>query len=178
MIVRTPRKEERQTIAQLFTSVFANSEDEAEGLLIGQLARNLFEKSDEHDLFNFVADHQGRLVGSVFFSRLYFETGVNAFILSPVAVHCNHQGKGVGQALINHGLEELQARGVSIVLTYGDPEFYCRVGFCQISHEIIKAPFELTYPEGWLGQSLTVDPIESLSGSCTCVEALSDPVYW
>jgi predicted N-acetyltransferase YhbS len=163
---------------ELFASVFTDSEGEAEGALIGQLAKDLFEKTDEQDLFNFVADDDGRIIGSIFFSRLDFENGIEAFILAPVAVHSDYQGKGIGQALINYGLDELKERGVSVALTYGDPRFYNKVGFLQISHETIRPPFELSQPEGWLGQSLVGDSIETLSGSFTCVEALSNPAYW
>ena len=167
-----------EAIVRLFASVFGDSEGEVEGALISRLARDLFEKTDENDLFNFVADNAGRIIGSIFFSRLRFESGIEAFILGPVAVNSDYQGKGIGQALLNYGLKELKARGVSIVLTYGDPNFYHKAGFRSISHEVIRAPFELAQPQGWLGQSLVGDPIETLSGSCTCVEALNNPVYW
>jgi predicted N-acetyltransferase YhbS len=95
-----------------------------------------------------------------------------------VAVHSDYQGKGVGQALINFGLKELKDRGVAVVLTYGDPAFYHKVGFHQVSHETIIAPFELSQPEGWLGQSLIGDAVETLRGTCKCVAALNDPAYW
>jgi putative acetyltransferase len=167
-----------QAIGSLFSSVFAKSEGEAEGRLIGQLAKDLLEKTDEHDLYCFVAVDDDQIVGSICFSRLGFEHDIEAFILGPVAVQSDHQGKGIGQALINHGLRELKHQGVSIALTYGDPGFYQKVGFRPISHEIIRAPFALSQPEGWLGQSLSGDSIETLSGKCTCVEALSNPAYW
>lgn len=178
MDFRHHTRHDLHTIVDLFTSVFADAEGAAEGSLIGQLAKDLFEKTDEQDLFNFVADDDGKIIGSIFFSRLHFENGTGAFILSPVAVHSDYQGKGTGQALINYGLGEIRDRGVSVVLTYGDPMFYNKTGFRQISHETIKAPFELSQSEGWLGQSLVGDSIETLSGSCKCVEALGNPVYW
>ncbi len=176
--LRSHRKTDSQAIVQLFASVFGDSEGESEGALIGQLAKDLFAKTDERDLYNFVADRDDQIVASIFFSRLGFENRKEVFILGPVAVHSNHQGKGIGQSLIHHGLKELKGRGVTDVLTYGDPKFYHKVGFRQISDEIIRPPFALSQPEGWLGQSLVGDPISALSGSCTCVEAFRDPVYW
>ncbi len=178
MVFRDSTKNESQAIAQLFAKVFADSEGEAEGLLICQLAIDLIEQTNESDLFNFVADDDGRIIGSIFFSRLVFEGGDGVFILAPVAVHSEHHGKGIGQALIKHGLNELKKREVSFVLTYGDPRFYQKIGFRQISSEIIRPPFELSQPEGWLGQSLCDHPIEWLSGSFKCVAALNNPVYW
>lgn len=178
MYFRHYTKKDSLAIVKLFASVFADSEGKDEGVLIGQLAEDLFEKTDECDLFNFVADDYGEIVASIFFSRLDVGNGDEAFILAPVAVHSAHQGKGIGQALIKYGLSELKDKGVSIVLTYGDPGFYHKVGFRHISHETVRVPFELKQPEGWLGLSLVGDSIESVSGSFVCVEALCDPAYW
>lgn len=178
MDFRQHTQNDSQAIASLFTSVFTKTEGEAEGKLIGQLAKDLLEKTATHDLYGFIAVDNSQVVGTIFLSRVKFENGIESFILSPVAVHSDHQRNGIGQALIHHGLSELKHRGVSIVLTYGDPRFYHKVGFRNISHELIKAPFPLSQPEGWLGQSLSDGSIETLSGSCTCVEALSDAKYW
>ncbi len=165
-------------IVHLFTSVFAASEGEAEGALIGNLAANLFETTGDRDLFNYVAVDADCVVASIFFTRLKFDNNRNAFILAPVAVRSDRQREGIGQALIRHGLNDLTGRGVEFVLTYGDPTFYRKVGFQQISPRTIQAPFNLSLPEGWLGQSLSGESIETLSGGCVCVDAFNDPVYW
>lgn len=178
MRFRECRKAEEENVAELFASVFSESEGEEEGKLIGQLARELFASSNEADLFNLVAEVDGRIVGSIFLSRMVFENEIAVFILAPVAVRTEHQGKGIGQGLIKHELHELQKRGVKFVLTYGDPRFYEKVGFRAISSEVVRPPFELSQPEGWLGQSLCGHPIESLLGDSSCVEALNTPVYW
>jgi putative acetyltransferase len=178
MRFRDSRKGEEETVVRLFVSVFSDSEGEEEGKLLGQLARELFESSNETDLFNFVAEIDGQIVGSIFFSRMVFENENTAFILAPVAVHNEHQGKGIGQGLIKYGLGELKACGVTFVITYGNPKFYEKLGFQTISSEDEKPPFELSQPEGWLGLSLGGPPIESLLGNSSCVKALSNPVYW
>ena len=178
MEFRERTQNDSSAIESLFASVFAKSEGEAEGALIGNLSKELMAETDEHDLYGFVAVDNSQIIGSIFFSRLTFQNDIEAFILSPVAVHSDYQGKGIGQELIKYGLNVLEGKGVNIVLTYGDPGFYQKVGFHPISHETIKAPFKLSQPEGWLGQSLTGNSIETISGSCTCVKALSNPVYW
>jgi len=68
--------------------------------------------------------------------------------------------------------------GVSIVLTYGDLNFYSKVGFKLITEKIVKAPLKLTYPEGWLAQSLLGDEIEPIAGNSYCVEAFNKPEIW
>lgn len=65
-----------------------------------------------------------------------------AFILSPVAIATSEQGTGIGQQLINYGLDHLKSLKVSLVFTYGDPNYYSKTGFNHIADSIVKAPFE------------------------------------
>ena len=67
---------------------------------------------------------------------------------------------------------------MNLALTYGDPNYYSKTGFNHIGETIVKAPLELSQPEGWLAQSLDGKPIETVQGSNKCVEALSDQKYW
>jgi len=140
--------------------------------------RQLITETDKKDLYGFVAIEHEKIIGCIFFSRLTFESGIRAFILSPVAVHTDHQGQGIGQQLINYGIKRLKAEGVELVMTYGDINFYSKVGFNPVKEEIIKAPGQLTYPEGWLGQSLISNSVEPIIGQPSCVKALSKPEYW
>lgn len=167
-----------EEIKNLFTTVFTASEGQSEGILIGNLAHDLIMKTDQKDLYGFVATEHGEIIGCIFFSRLTFESGVNAFVLSPVAVHSDHQGKGIGQQLIQFGIEKLKDEGVELVMTYGDIKFYSKVGFKPISEDVVKAPLKLTYPEGWIGQSLVDDTVAPIAGHSSCVEALNKPEYW
>ena len=172
-------KEDTDEIVTLFASTFANSEGEEEGRIIGQLANDLLSKTGEKDIFVFSALDEGALAGAIAFTRLTFpDDPRTVFLLSPVAVATTHQGKGIGQKLIAHGLGVLRENGVDAVLTYGDINFYARVGFAQISEEMAKAPLPLQYPEGWLGQSLSSPELKPLAGPSYCVEAFNDPSYW
>ncbi len=167
-----------EEIKQLFTKVFSDSEGQSEGLLIGNLAYDLMTSTDGNDLYGFVATENEQIIGSIFFSKLTFENEVNSFLLSPVAIHTSHQGKGIGQKLINFGLNTLKENGVELAFTYGDPGFYSKTGFRPITEKLVKAPLTLTYPEGWLGQSLLSDEIEPITGNSHCVDALNKPEYW
>jgi putative acetyltransferase len=167
-----------EEIRQLFTQVFSNSEGQSEGLLVGNLAYDLMTGTNAQDLYGFIAVEHGQIIGSIFFTRLTFACEINAFLLSPVAIHTNYQGKSIGQKLINFGIHHLKEMGVELVFTYGDPDFYSKVGFNQVIGKIAKAPFKLTQPEGWLGQSLVGDEIEPIAGDSYCVEAFNKPEYW
>ncbi len=167
-----------EEIKQLFTQTFSDSEGQSEGLLIGNLAYELMISTDSYDLYGFVAIESEQVIGSIIFSRLVFESEVNAFLLGPVAIHTSFQGKGIGQKLINFGLNTLKENEVELAFTYGDPDFYAKVGFSPLVEKVVKAPLKLTYPEGWLGQSLLNDEIEPITGHSYCVEALNKPEYW
>ena len=134
--------------------------------------------TDPQELYGFIAVECEKIIGSIFFTQLKFENEVNAYLLSPVAIQTNYQGRGIGQKLINFGIQYLKDNKVALVFTYGDPKFYSKVGFSPTSEKMAKAPLKLTFPEGWLGQSLISGEIEPIKGSSYCVEALNKPEYW
>ena len=168
----------QQEVADLFKAVFTASEGEQEGKLIGELASVLSSGIDDEELICFGTCEKESIIGSIFFTRLRFSEAIRIYMLAPVAVSTRHQGMGVGQALINFGLDEMRRRSVDVVVTYGDPAFYSRVGFQALPENVIKAPLKLSMPQGWLGQSLTEAPIPTLEERPECVKVFNDPVYW
>jgi len=168
----------RLEVRRLFSQTFSDSEGESEGALIETLVSNLMDECDSEATFGFFASDSGALVGGIFFTRLKFDSPVKAFLLSPVAIRTDQQGKGIGQALIRFGIDQLRREEVKLVFTYGDPGFYSKVGFEPVSPELLNAPFELSQPEGWLLQSLDGSNIEALPGVPRCVNAFDNPEYW
>ena len=171
-------KHSQEEVTSLFTSVFTSSEGEKEGKLIGNLASKLASKTDNQEIICFGTYERESIIGSIFFTRLRFNDAIQVYMLAPVAVSTKCQGKGVGKALINFGLNELKKRSVTVVITYGDPTSYSKVGFQTPLENVIQAPLELSMPEGWLGQSLTEEPIPTINDRPTCVKEFNDPVYW
>lgn len=167
-----------QQVTDLFTAVFSSSEGEEEGASIGNLVTNLIANTKSEDLIGFVATDETKLLGCIFFSRFWVSSGETAFMLSPVAIDTKLQGTGIGQRLLRYGLAHLKSQGVSLAITYGDPAFYSKVGFEQISEDIVEPPFTLSQPIGWLAQSLDGQPIQARHGASKCVEAFNDPKYW
>lgn len=169
---------EKKDVEQLFNQTFSDSEGPSEGETIGALVKSFMDHTDANDLYGFVATENEQIVGGIFFSRMTFESGIRSFILSPVAVQTNQQGKGVGQTLIRFGLDALKESGVELVLTYGDPAFYSKVGFQVVAEKVVPAPLTLSCPEGWLAQSLVSDEIEPIQGTSRCVDELNQPDLW
>lgn len=169
---------EADEIEALFTRTFSDSEGESEGAIVGGLAGELMRNTGTADLYGFVARDGVDLVGSILFSRMWFERDIDAFILAPVATRTDHQRRGVGRRLISFGLNTLKTDGVELVLTYGDPRFYAKVGFRVVAESVIPPPFKLSQPEGWMAQSLVGEHIDRIQGKSCCVEALNKSEYW
>ncbi|PKD43368.1 GNAT family N-acetyltransferase [Rhodohalobacter barkolensis] len=171
-------KNSRKEVTNLFRSAFSDSEGESEGRLIGNLVSELCLNIDNQEIICFGTFENGSIIGSIFFTRLQFKDNIRVYMLAPVAVSTNRQGKGVGQKLIKYGLNNLKSRSVDVVTTYGDPSYYSRVGFRPLSESTIAAPLKLSMPEGWLGLSLTGEPIPAIDERPTCVREFNNPVYW
>ena len=165
-------------VTRLFTSVFTASEGEEEGRVVGGLASELALAINDQDVVCFGTYREELIIGSLFFTRLIFKDAIQVCMLAPVAVSTEHQGKGVGQALIKYGLDEMKSRSIAVAVTYGDPSFYSKVGFRELSEDALQAPLTLSMPEGWLGQSLSGEPVPVIKGRPTCVKAFRDPALW
>ncbi len=171
-------KNSQKEVTDLFTSVFTSSESEEEGQLIGDLTLKLSSNIDNQEIICIGVYENELIIGSIFFTLLKFKKTIYIYMLAPVAISTKHQRKGVGQALINYGLNELKNRSVAVVITYGDPSYYSKVGFHSLSENTIQAPLKLSMPEGWLGQSLTEKSIPSIKEQPTCVNEFNDSAYW
>lgn len=182
MDVSTDHRPYAQGIAKLFETTFANAEGPEEGALIGALAASLLKTTAAEDIVVYCLLEGDAPRACAIFTRLSFpDDPRTVFILSPMAVSPDRQGRGVGRDLIAFALSDLRSRGVEVAVVYGDPGYYGRVGFLPVSEEVLHAPLPLSLPHGWLAQSLerrgSVE-FAPFRGASRCVEALTDPVYW
>lgn len=77
-----------------------------------------------------VAEAGGILIGHIAFSPVAISSGARGWYgLGPISVAPEHQGRGVGAALIRAGLSRLSAQGAAGLVLLGDPAFYARFGF-------------------------------------------------
>ena len=159
MNISSYEKNNIQEITQMFIITFSDSKGAKEGNNIGQLVLDLLSNTNESDFYCFIATENKKIIGSIICSRLSFETLENVFMLATVAVDTAFQRKGIGQKLIHFQINILKENGVELLITYGDPLYYNKVGFNYISEKIIKAPLKLSYPNGWLAQSLVSDEV-------------------
>jgi len=186
MKVSAHRAGRESVIVDLFRETFAASEGASEGASIGALVRDLLDGTLPEDIRVFIAEdaedeaaEDGTPTAVAIFTRLsYVQDDRTVFLLSPLAVATARQGLGIGQELLGQALEALRSDGVDVVLTYGDPAFYGKVGFAPLSRDMAHPPLPISRPEGWLGRSLEADGFAPLAGPSTCVMALRDPHLW
>ena len=79
-----------------------------------------------------VAAEGDDIVGHVAFSPVLINGQMQGWYgLGPVSVRPDRQGRGIGQALIRQGLEELRKHGAEGCVVLGEPAYYARFGFAN-----------------------------------------------
>lgn len=82
---------------------------------------------------DFVAQMDDTLVGSILYSQSHILTPAGVRIetvtFGPLSVLPEHQGQGIGGALVHHSLAAARAQGHRAVVIFGHPGYYPRFGF-------------------------------------------------
>lgn len=154
-IENTESLDERASIRAVNKAAFGGS-DEAD--LVDKLR-------GEHAVLSLVAELEGDIVGHIMFSRMWINTLaglVSAVALAPMAVLPEHQHKGIGGLLIQHGLELLRGRGERIVIVVGHPDYYPRFGFSSDKAKLLESPFP---SEAFMATELSAGALDGVRGS-------------
>ena len=157
------RKEEscdHSRVRKLLAEAF---ETGAEATLVDMLREN----PDFIPELSFVAECDGQIVGYILFFPIAIiskQDRHSSLALAPMAVHPKHQRKGVGKALVEHGLTEARHSGFDSVIVLGHQEYYPRFGFRPASLYNIKAPFEVP-DEAFMALALSHDGLDGISGT-------------
>ncbi|GAB4578042.1 MAG: hypothetical protein Fur0022_07740 [Anaerolineales bacterium] len=106
------------------------------------------------------------IIGHVLFSPVTIADGkrvVEGVGMGPVAVLPSHQKMGVGSALCHAGLVELAARGHSIAVVLGHPEYYPRFGFKSAEDYGLRCKWDVP-PGVLMVKELKLDALEGVTG--------------
>lgn len=115
----------------------------------------------------FVAELDGSVVGSIFFTKSYIVeddgTKRETITFGPVSVLPELHGKGIGFQLINHAIEEATRLGYQAILIYGYESYYQRFGFRPAKEFGISDP-EGRYPKAHLALELQEGALADVKG--------------
>ena len=137
MIVRLESADDQHAVRDLHIAAFGD-----DGPLVAGLVDDLRALAAQDGL-SLVAEDAGDVVGHVMFTPSLLDAPrrlVRVQVLSPVAVLPGHQRRGIGSALIRHGLDVMTERSVPVVFLEGDPGFYSRLGFRAAAEQGFRKP--------------------------------------
>lgn len=167
--IRPERPADAGAIAEVVRRAFGQ-EDEA--TLVARL--RLSSRFDER--LSMVAEVEGRLVGHVLFTPIEVRDRARqtpALALAPLAVHPEHQRKGVGTALVREGLGVCKTLGNNLVIVVGEGAFYSRFGFRPAGAWGIVAPFAVP-AEAWMVLPLRAGALDGVRGVVAYPEPFHD----
>jgi glucosamine-phosphate N-acetyltransferase len=120
-----------QDLTQRFLDTLASL---AEVKLTVEEAAQIFQRRLRAGMRTFVALHHDQIVGTVslFVEQKFIHHGGRAGHIEDVAVHHDHQRKGIGSLLTAHATEEARKAGCyKVILNCSDDRapFYAKLGF-------------------------------------------------
>ncbi len=166
------RKEERYDYSEVRKLLKKAFEMDAEARLVDNLRKN----PEYIPELSFVAEDDEKIVGYLLFfpiKIISLHGSSNSLALAPVATHPKYQRKGVGTALIEHGLKEVKHSGFDSIIVMGHPDFYPRFGFRLASLYGIKAPFDVP-DAAFMALELTLVGLDETSGTVVYPDEFND----
>ena len=130
MRTRPARRHDDAAVDEVVNRAFGAEEGPTIAALLALLA------ASGHRVAALVAERDGSVVGHVQLSRSWVDARerlVEVLVLSPLSVHPDAQGQGVGTALIAAALDHATTLGAPAVFLEGSPDYYGRRGFVRAS---------------------------------------------
>ena len=126
IVCRPERPGEERAVRSVVADAFVDEP------VVADLVDALRVSPDWIDGLSLVAEVEGHLVAHVLFTRALLDAPrrlVPVLVLGPVGVARAHQRRGIGSALVRHGLELVRQRPGPLVFLEGWPAYYPRFGF-------------------------------------------------
>lgn len=179
MKIRKSTEPEKKEILSVHEKAFGKEK----GPEIGQLVNDLFADQTAEPVLSLVAVEKDKIVGHVLFTKVTIDGcsgSLQAQILAPLAILPENQNMGVGEKLINKGLEVLKNDNVKLVFVLGHPAYYPRCGFKTAGVLGFEAPYPIPdeVSDAWMVQELFPGIIGTMKGKVKCSDVLDKPEHW
>jgi putative acetyltransferase len=138
MSLREEQPGDRDAVRNIHQRAFGD-----DGPVVADLVDALRETITPADGLSLVAEDDGQVVGHVMFTRSLLDAPrrlVEVRVLSPLGVMPEYQKRGIGAALVRHGLRALAEQAAPLVFLEGDPGYYSRFGFTPGGDQGFRKP--------------------------------------
>ena len=92
--------------------------------------------------------------------------------LGPVAVLPEHQGEGIGTALVRHALHVCRREGISVVVTLDYPGYFRRFGFTPATDSGLHSAYN-AFDDTFMAIELDEDALSEISGTVWYLNAFA-----
>jgi predicted N-acetyltransferase YhbS len=89
---------------------------------------------------SFIATEDRGVIGTARLWNIAIGNGSAALLLGPVAVDREHQGRGIGAALVKRAVRDARKAGYAAILLVGDAPYYGRFGFSAMKTGALAMP--------------------------------------
>ena len=134
MIIRNEFESDAEAISAVTKAAFESCPygNHTEEFIVNAL------RADNALTVSLVAEASGKVVGHIAFSPVTISDGSqNWYGLGPISVLPEFQKPGIGKSLIHEGLSLLKALGAKGCVLVGDPKYYERFGFRNITDLVL-----------------------------------------
>jgi putative acetyltransferase len=147
------------------------------------LVAALIDAADAAPLISAVAELEGRVVAHVLLTSGHApgHEDLSVQLLAPLAVHPDHQNRGIGTQLTRWALDRSRDAGTDVVCVLGHPTYYPRFGFRPL---LPRGPLPMVDPapehtDAWMTLLLQSSAESALDGvRLTWASPLADPQLW
>jgi len=153
VIIRPHEAGDYEAIRRIYAQAFRRPESpDAVPWEVG-LFEALWDAGDAIPEFSFTALTKAGAVGHVTASEATVATD-SVVAVGPIGVLPEHQGKGIGSALMEALLTAADAAGVPLIVLLGSPQYYSRFGF-RPARELGVIPPEPSWGDAFQARPLT-----------------------
>ena len=153
MLVRLQHSDDYAAARYIYTEAFRRPESPDSVPLEVPLFEALWEAGDVLPEFSFTAETERRAVGHVTASKATVAADP-VVAVGPIGVLPEHQGRGIGSALMDALITAADVAQVPLVVLLGSPQYYSRFGFRPAGELGVTSP-EAAWGDAFQARPLT-----------------------